>query len=162
MAARRRRAIGWVLALGLGVFMFLGAADQSEQVVRVDAATYISRHVAGDSENGGSYIEPVHLFVAVTSPTGGAVDWLRRQNVRVRDAYHADPGGVEEYPNAPLAIQVVDFATLGGGFHRGDLAPNFDWDWDPYTVLIEIECPWGRGTTVSELPVGSSGEDAVW
>ena len=166
MAERRQEAITWVAALGLtlvlgiGAFMLLGAAEPGDEVLHVDAAAYIRTRTAGEATALGTE-EFVYLFLAVTSPTRGAVVQLQRGNIRVRDAYYDDSGGVAEY-NEYRALQVGGFSSMGGGFYRVDVAPGHEWDYDQFVVLIEIECPWGRGITVCELPVGASGRKAVY
>ena len=159
MTKKRRKAVSWVsasgllLGIGVGAFMLLGAAEEGNEVLRVDAAAWISVFAARSDD----HIDTVYLFLAVTSPTRGGIDQLRRGNIRVVDAYYADPGGVEENPLDGWALDVVGFANMGGGFYRINVAPFAKWLPVQYAVLIEVECPWGRGVAVCELPVGAAG-----
>lgn len=166
MADKTRKVIGWlsalalVLVLGIGAFMLLGAAGQTDEVLQVEAAVFIDTGVANALTDGGTE-EFVHLYLAVTSPTRGPVDQLRGQNIEVRDAWHVDPGGVIADPYGPTSIQFKDFFSLGGGFYRIDIAPDHCWSNNQEVILIEIHCPWGRGITVCELPIGATGREAV-
>lgn len=161
MAQRTRKAIGWVSILGTGIavsivaVVLLGAADQTDEVLQIDVGAWIYYYTPSSDIHDSSGIQPVRLFLAVTSPTRGAVEQLRSGNVRVLDAIYGLGGELED-PHGAETVEVVRFANLGGGFYQVDVAPYYKWNPHQYVLRIEIECPWGRGITVCELPMGSS------
>jgi len=132
--------------------MLLGAAQKSSEVLQIDVAAYISYLVPEYDANDQGGVIPVELLLAVTSPTRGAVEQLQSGNVRVYDA-RVEPDTEVINGRVPVAIS---FDNLGGGFYRVEMAPSWEWAWDQYALRIEVVCPWGRGITVHEIPIGAS------
>ena len=154
MTARRRRIVGCASVVGIlligGIVasLLVGATASSEEVLTVEAVVSISPYVSIEEEHGE--LVPVHVLVAVTSPTRGGVEQLRDGNLRLIDPIYG-PGGPRE--DEFRALDIEGFANLGGGFYLMDLAPYYNWEGDQYVVRIEVVCPWGRGITVCEIPV---------
>jgi hypothetical protein len=137
-----------LLAVGAAAFFLLGAADSGDEVLSVEAAAYVSVYVSLYSTVGALF--PVHICVAVTSPSRGVVDQLREGNIQVHDPIRGPDGPWEDEHRA---IEVQGFSNLGGGFYLIEVVPWNNWEADQHVLRLEVECPWGRGITVLELPV---------
>ena len=121
----------------------------------MDAGAWIYYYTPSRDIHDSGGVTPVRLFLAVTSPTRGVVEQLQSGNVRVYDAVYG-PGGEHADPGGSETVEVVRFSNLGGGFYQVDVAPYYQWNPHQYVLRIEIECPWGKGITVCELPMGAS------
>jgi hypothetical protein len=174
MLRSRRRIVGWValaaaVASVTGVaFFLLGATSTGDEVLSIEAAVRLDYGLAyddGGHEWEGADRRRIQLFLAVTSPSRGAVDQLRTGNIRIYDAYHfpypgpeyGDPFDHSQFYAAHQAeahAKPGDFENMGGGFYRVDLLTESDWEPVHAVLQIEIVCPWGRGITVCEVPLG--------
>lgn len=170
----RRRIVGWVALAAVAAsvtgvtFFLLGAANTGDEVLSIEAAVRLSPFLAFDNgghEWEGSDRRRIQIFLAVTSPSRGGVDQLRTGNVRIYDAYYSPyPGPEYGDPFDPYQFyaphqmeahsEVGDFENLGGGFYRFDVLTDSKWESVHAVLQIEVVCPWGRGITVCEVPLG--------
>jgi len=177
MTRLQRRTAGWAALASIAAcvataaFFLLGAADAGNEVLDIDAAVRLTHRLADDSGGQaweGESREYIQIFLAVTSPSRGGVDQLRSGNIRIYDAYYSPYPGPEygdrsewsqfyvphEYYEYGHPAEEGDFENLGGGFYRINLLAYSDWEGAHAVLQIEVECPWGRGITVCEVPLG--------
>jgi hypothetical protein len=133
----------------------MGAAHEGGDVLQVDVGAWIYEFTSTSERSDSGGIRPAKLFLAVKSLARGVVEQLQSGNVRLYDALRG-PRGEYTDPGGPETVEIISFRNMGGGFYQVDVAPYYHWWPDQYVLRVEIECPWGRGITVCELPLGAA------
>ena len=164
MSRRRTRQLGWVagtlLMAGIGAtaFLLIGAAEQGDEVLTVDAAVYLEWRIRSDVQSFSSEEDFVaYVCLTVTSPTRGAVTQLRAGNFRLYDPinapFHTGDPKMSIKEDHEVSVQVAAFHNIGGGVYCLELRPEDRWMPSQLALHVEVQCPYGHGMTVFEVPL---------